>query len=407
MGCGRQVTPEWHFLLAAVAGLLACESPPPDPVPEAIVSDSAGVRIVDWTPLNLSALPETTTQRVGSTGDSGVELYRVRAGLLISDSVVLVANAGSGEILWLDRRLRVTRRVGRIGDGPGEYRNISWIGVGDSSTVWVFDRDLGRLTQLDSGGAVLSTRVLVPDRSLVTLKPLVHLNDGSTVAVYAESREHFRLGLSESRDTVPLLLFGAEGSLDTLGIWPGQERGFAQVSMGIAAVPVGFARHLEAAGRGVRAAVGSTDFLDISVFDGGPNLVLEVRGQWPEVPVSPADVASWRKAILQRLPTDNDEYRRTWEDGPVRPTRPAFERLVVDSDGRIWIGRHATPDASAREWVMADRDGRPVARVSLPAAFHPLTPPVELLDAQGDLVLVLRRSEVDEEIVELLQMGRS
>ncbi|MHB1195075.1 MAG: hypothetical protein ACYC6F_18790 [Longimicrobiales bacterium] len=370
------------------------------------MSDSAGIRIVDWTQVDLSSLPQLRTKSAASTLESDTELYRVRDGLFVSDSVVVVANDGTGEILWLDGSARVIRRVGAKGDGPGEYRNIAWLGTGEAGTLWVFDRNHGRLTQLDSLGVVLSTRVLAPDRALVTLRPLVHMPDGVTLAVYAESREHFRLGLAETRDTVPLLRFAAAGTMDTLGVWLGQERSFAQVSQGIAAVPIGFARHLEASGRGVRAAVGATDGLAISLYEGGPRPVLIIRADWRGDPVSAGEIAAWREAVLAQLPTDNAEYRRTWEQGPVRSTHPAFERLLVDSDGRIWIGRNATPGAARRDWVVATPDGRPTARIQLPATFRALSAAPELLDAHGDLILLVRRTELDEEVVELVRMER-
>lgn len=53
--------------------------------------------------------------------------------------------------IWVfERTGKLIRRIGRDGDGPGEFRNISLVLVGAADSVYIFDHGSHRLTVLDS-----------------------------------------------------------------------------------------------------------------------------------------------------------------------------------------------------------------------------------------------------------------
>ncbi len=59
---------------------------------------------------------------------------------------------------------------------------------------------------------------------------------------------------------------------------------------------------------------------------------------------------------------------RRWS---MQRTLPQVTRVVTDSDGRAWLRRWARYGAPSAEWIVLERFGAPIARVSMPAAFVP------------------------------------
>lgn len=208
--------------------------------------------------------------------------------------------------------------------------------------------EIGRLTVLDPGGDVVETRPLPPPSRVVDLEPLTVGDDGRVLAVFGASRIFQRDGIR--RDTVPLLLVDSASTADTLGLWPGRQWSFASANGGALRREFGFGRSLEASGRDGRVAIGSTDRLSLTIVDG----------------------------------TGDETY-------------PAFSGLLLDADGRIWIGGPEVRDAVERRWTALAPDGTPRFRVTLPAA-------AELLDAAGDRLVVLDEAELGEEIVRILTL---
>jgi len=120
--------------------------------------DSAGVRVVEvrgtagelgrrW---GRQAVPEFTT--AAANGGEGIELFQVRGVHRYPDGRLLIANAGTGELLLLDPRGGPVRRYGRKGRGPGEFTMMAamWPGAGDS--VYVYDLQLARVTPFTPAG---------------------------------------------------------------------------------------------------------------------------------------------------------------------------------------------------------------------------------------------------------------
>ena len=83
------------------------------------------------------------------------------------------------EIFVFDSTSRLVKRIGREGQGPGEYRFIRSVRVGPGDTVWVFDWDNQRITVLSPElGLVRSRRV-----DLGTPNEVALLSDGRFVTV--------------------------------------------------------------------------------------------------------------------------------------------------------------------------------------------------------------------------------
>lgn len=369
--------------------------------PSGVTATSSVTNIAGVLHVDLPALPPAGAAQIGTeetfTTSGRTELFWVMAGRLLEGGRVAVANAGTREILILAGDGDVERRMGGDGEGPGEFRWISSLDVDSAGGIVAYDPRLGRLTRVTADGDPESLRFTPPNR-VVDILPLATLADGRIAAVYGEVRVFQASG--EARDTIPLMLFDAEGqSVDTLGLWPATEWAFISIPGGSSRAEVGFGGKAVYAGRNGRFAIGSTDTLDISVFGNDGQLVMRIGGGGGRADVQPADVERWRQALIESRRQAPPEVQRGLQDVPYREWYPAFDGLALDDRGRIWIGCSARPGDAERTWVLVEPDGSIAGVVLLPGSAR-------ILDIAHDRIALLGRNELDEEYVSVRALGR-
>jgi hypothetical protein len=358
-----------------------------------VVAVTDGVTSVVLPQLEATAGPAWRLAESYSTMDTppGVELHQVGDAVFLDDGALAIANSGNREILVLDVDGTERSRFGRQGDGPGEFNAISWLEAGADGGVIAYDPRQARLTFLSAEGEVLDTRRLAPPSRVVDLRPLALLEDGGAIAIYGEMRIFAPTG--ERRDTTPLFRFDADLTMaDTVAMLPAKEWAYISILDGSARTPVGFGRDLAIAGRNGRSAFGPTDSLDIAVFDASGEVTMRVSGGGLAVPVSPADLDEFRQNTRDRLTDAPEAMRRAFEEAPARETWPAFERLLIDDTGRLWIGAVTRPGQTLRRWVVLGTDGNVAGALDTPAD-------ATLLDAAANRLAMLLRSELDEEYI--------
>lgn len=364
-----------------------------DPTPTASVLDSAGVRIVSLAPFDQSAASAAPAVQLYSTRDN-LELFRVLGAVFLPDGGLAIANSGSFEVLYLNDAGGLIRRFGREGDGPGEFGEVSKVGLTTDGVVWVFDRRRGRLTAIAEPGGEPSTRSLSPPDDVTSLEPLLVDWDGPVLAIRGEHRV-FRLK-GESRDTVPLFLVRADGvTTDTIGQWPGLEKAFADLSRGALQVPIGFGQDLGRAANTETAVLGSTDSLALSFYGVHGLLTMKVHGGGLPVLVSDSAAAAWKRERTANLP-DIPGLVEAFDDVRVSEWYPAFDGLAVDELGQVWIGEYPTGD-SLQTWWVVGREGL-VTAFRVPAGGS-------VLAARGSRIAFLVRGELGEESVVVYRIG--
>lgn len=366
--------------------------------------DSAGVRVVRVPSLHGLDLTEWTGRKIYSTAalnGGPVDLYNVTAALFAADGSLWLANSGAAEVVIISPEGGLARRVGRKGDGPGEFRDLEALLRDPNGGVIAFD---GRLSWFTDDGGFLETRRFDPPNPVVSVRPVVRLPNGDMMAVL--SHQNFFQAEGERRDTVPLMLVH-DDQVDTLGLWMGLERAFTSAGRVAALVPIGFARTVYYATNGTRFVIGSNDSLDLTVYDVSPSPILRILGSDSPRRVSERDTKRWRNDILKRLEgrlagrKEADFLLTAWRDAPVRGTLPVFEGLAMDPHNRVWVGEYVL-DSDDRWWVVFDSMGVPVARARLPAiGRRPYPGASELLAIGTGRLAVLRRTKLDEEYVEV------
>lgn len=389
---GGEPTRVWWVVALLV--FAACGSERAVPVSDVTVTDSAGVTLVDVGPLPGVPASEWELDRVFTTSRTGVELFRVSAGRILDGGRIVIGDRGASQLLVLDREGKLALRVGRGGDGPGEFRSIVSIHERRDGGFAVYDTRQGRWTRYDGEGELAGTEPMTPPNPVVDLRPLAVDAEGPLLAVYGDMRYFGHDGIQ--RDTTPLLRYASvDAAPDTLGFWPVVEWAYSATGRGTARTHVGFGRDLASFARGHLAALGDTDSLDVVVFDAGGNARLRVRGGGRRIPVSEAEGERWREINAARLrETAPEALRERFRQAPYRESYPAFDALAVDAEGRLWVGSTAALDADDRLWIVFGAAGSPVGRVTLPAD-------ATVLDIAHGHVLLLEIDELDVQTVSL------
>ena len=153
-----------RYAAAVLLLATACEDAAPPPAVTEV--DSAGVRIVTSDPLNSDAtctLSDEPTFLVGDNEDDESQWFSYVSGLGgLSDGSVVVAERGSGQLRIYDRTGEHLRSMGRVGEGPGEFRQLWFLRVLPGDTIWVGDFRPMRYFVYSSDGEWIRTIDLDP-----------------------------------------------------------------------------------------------------------------------------------------------------------------------------------------------------------------------------------------------------
>lgn len=384
--------------------------------------DSAAVRIVEsaapvwgegqgW---QVASMPEVVIG-ASSSPDEGREeipLYRVQGARFLPDGGIVVANAGTSEVMVFDNAGTLVRRFGGQGEGPGELRNIIGVHVcgGDSIavhsrlTLHLFDRDgtFGRREQFRLGERVVPVqgvstncrRALVQQRSRVP--PVNRQGFAEDVFAWVDA-------LSEAVDTVT--------TAGLLEVWTRTFDGGARPWV----IPWGTSGRTHAT-RDDQFVVGNGRMPELRRYDSTGDLQSIVRWAGHPEPVSARDRQRYserRMEFLAWAPAGEPETRLLFpalDEYPEDPThKPLFDRLLLDDRGGIWArvfpeesfglfdSRLPGPIVFTETWTLFDPTGVWLGDLTLPDRF-------ELHDIDGDRLLGVARDSLDTETVHVLRI---
>ena len=378
--------------LLAVA-FASCESAPSSPV---VAVDSAGVRVVVSDPSAsdaMCAVGEEPLLVVGNREDDPAHLFGDVAGAArLSDGSVAVVDPTVDQVRIFDETGEHLRSLGRMGDGPGEFRNAWYVWVRPGDTLWVgdyrpwrynvfaADGAWSRAVELDPiypnpsrGGGVLSNGTLVTawltrgsSRSFDTPDTLVveaHDPDGKLVGVLA-GLPNRRLG--QIRDST----------------WPDLFIG-----------PV-FDSRASVSARGDHIAMGTGREAEVRVLDSEYRLTTIVRWNAGDRSVSGADLDAYREDYRAQNAWRSEPSRTAGPTlSPRRPAAdqfPAFSGLLMGNAGHLFVfpyRRPGRPEPESGAMVFSPT-GEFMCRL-------PPMPDHSLAEAGPDYLLTVHTDELD------------
>jgi hypothetical protein len=391
-------SPRWTFVVA-LACLYACDDGTPSAETKLQLSDSAGVRVVELPALEALAAPRLPARRIFTSERRGPDLYLPMTGLFLGPDTIVVSDGS--ELLRLSLSDTHVEKLGRQGEGPGEYMGPNWIQRRPDGGYAVYDAGLLRMTLLSPRFEVEGTRSYNSGDRVIGLLPLHLAPDTVLWATHGFSNWFHR---GEWRDTLPILRMPAPGRTDTAMVIPGPEKRAVRTKLGSLRVPIGFARTGFASGSEGGFVAGANDSLRIRSFDGEGRLRLVLRGPAAEAPVSEDRRRTWHRAVMDDIPLDRLDVEREYDKAYARNTLPAFDGLHLDADGRVWVG--AWPDQSAKEktWFLFGSGGELLGTVDLPRRQFPFGMAFpEILAVHDNRVAVIRTGEWEEEFLDVYE----
>lgn len=388
------------LLLTAVPILPSCDAPAPAPVME---RDSAGIHIVE------NPATESPTWRLGpevaavgvAEGPPERQLFRVYAGAILEDGFV-VANAGTSELRFYDEAGVFVEAVGRDGEGPGEFRELQAVWTfGDS--LLAYDFTLGRVSVYGPDRAFarwirpapIDARVVFvmdafADGSLLTMTSPVFDEAGATTGIV--------------RMVLDVMRHDAQGErVVSFGRHPWSEA-WRQVigddDFRMTSIP--FAKTSGMAAGAGRMVFGDASSYSIAEYDDGGSLQRFIRLDREPAKVTDTELERFRSLQLQAAAEQGTAARmeRMLEGMPTPDVVPAYERLRLDDEGRLWVQDYRLVRDDPVDWHIFDVDGHHRARLTVPPRFF-------LLDIRRGLALGHTTDDLGVERVSLLPIVTS
>ena len=375
--------------------------------PASTTRDSAGILITenarppDGSRLAWRIGPEPTVSIGAVRGEEPYMLHSIRSAIRMRDGRIVVANGGAHDVRVFTATGTHLVSWGGKGEGPGEFRNLSWVApwAGDSIVTW--DGSPGRLLFFDARGN-LGRSVNLP-RSFP--RPLAVREDGTILTVRQRERE--RLTIVEIRDR--------DGGLhSSVGTYLNSDWIDAMGAYGSEPVVPAFSQELVTAKwRDLIVATWNKPY-EIKAFGADGNLARIIRRE--HLPVAPTEadrpaflaeqMALYRTSVNSAGDPMPEAYlqaeiRPFLESAPLAEHFPAFSTILVDGAGHLWVREYDLPreENPVPLWTVFDPDGRVLGFVETPEGL-------DILQIGEDFILGRVKDEFEVEYVQMWPLER-
>lgn len=355
---------------------------------EAVVRDSAGIRIVEngevagqMAPFRISDEP---VWRIGwEAGDP--EFGGIRDGVLLSGGGVAVTDGQSRQIFFLSPSGEIEAILGGPGQGPGEFGSLASTMRLAGDTVAVQDLGNQRVNLFHGGelvGSAAGPREMLAWSFAFGVDPDGRLLLGLPFGFSPNFPEPW-LRLPIMRQDL------ATGVIDTIASF-----GWIQNAEDRAGNPFSAVGSV-AASRGM-PVVGRGDIPKLRWFDGEGRVQQIARWSAERRPVTDAFWDAYAEAYGARLsanlPDDSVQARLARSRLAARQPLPHFRGLEGDSDGRVWLAEYGPDFRFVARFDVLSPDGEWLGTVEMPPRF-------QVLDIHDGFVLGIERDAFDVEAV--------
>lgn len=340
-------------------------------------------------------LDRTPIMQVGGQA-SGLDLYRVRGAVRLASGVLVIANSGRNELLFLSPAGGLLKRVGREGSGPGEFMHMSSFGRLGHDSVYVWDHLNTRVSVFDRTGD-LTESFSVGQFAFGAYGPHGTLSDKRFV--FASSQARIGDG-SFARDSTWVFIYDpSTETADTIARFPKSDLGNPAGSLIFGPQAV-----LTASGEHIVWGFGDVfELLRIDPF-GGDHLRIRKAHEWFEI-----DGAKWARYVeyrvanlrgrSARLENMRARARRELENVHHAEHLPAFREVKLGTAGRLWVKEHSLPGVYNAPWHLFSPEGVWMGALRAPVGLS-------IMDVGPDWVLAVDRDDLDIEVLKLLTLRR-
>lgn len=323
------------------------------------------------------------------------------------DGHLFVSDADNLHVLIIDSTSAIVGRMGRNGEGPGEFRSLRALGV-LRPYAWAYDARLGRVTTIDARGKALK---------VVRLPQSIHANEGGggsfrLLALMIESRYVGESGPDRAsltgwakerpKGTRALVVVDSTGNLARVLGWvsPNPCTKDFPFAGAVTPLPVVFCTPPTTAA----SADGATGAVVEDLAHGRKQGIVRVRAvdtrtgnavirdvMVDRAPVTQAERDSAVSSILRQLPAA-PELRREYSEQRVVEYKPGYRSVMIDNNRRVWLKVQQTATEGYRLLGIHGRDAVIVQVL--------LDPGVEPLAVDGQTLWAVRRDGRFEPVVQ-------
>jgi len=259
----------------------------------------------------------------------------------------------------------LVQQMGRKGKGPGEFQYIEGICV-RGHKLYVMDGGLLRISVFDTRRGKLSKTINLKKLSSPTkhgaMPGGINVTYGNQPEFILDYTIPYSPGTSDIKRTQKFVLMNASGKVlkNPVIKVPADQRYVNDTGSSIMVGPLPFGRKAV-----VRLSpdnhfyYGWTDSLAIQVYAMDGTLKGTIRHPVKKQKVTHTDIDT----VLNRF---GKNYRKQLRNAHFAKTFPAFENLLIDSGGRLWVKTHTT-DMSVVQWLILNKKGKKEGSVYLPA----------------------------------------
>jgi hypothetical protein len=379
--------------IAVAAGCAAYDDGAPPTVTREL--DPNGVEIVTspaptWSEAERWTVTAEPAVEIGvETGLDEYMLSNVGGAVRLSDGRIVVAD---GDVLVLrvyDANGQYLSSLGGRGGGPGEFGYLFGLlnCVEDELWALVLPRAFSRFR---TDGAVIG---------LLRLS----LPDGESESAHAcnAARQHLvigwgtpRRGIGLFRTTTRATVLSLDGEvLADLGEVFGSERWGRETGNG----PHDYGKQTVLALGDDRAYIGEADDFEIREYALDGELVRRIRWQGRELAISPAEIGRYRSWVTETQELDPRAQELIKMEFP--PTMPAYDTMMLDEAGNLWVRRFALPGIREDDWDVFSPEGVWQGTVAAPLGL-------EITEIGDDWLLGIFQDELGTEFVRLHRIER-
>ncbi|MGD9523804.1 MAG: hypothetical protein AB7N73_07405 [Gemmatimonadales bacterium] len=279
----------------------------------------------------------------------------------------------------------VFRKVGRAGEGPGEYRQVWQVGQGErGGPYWLADMRLMRLSRFGLNGAYLSSSGLpttlrqetgalhagftfpflmpAPER----LVGYINVPAGGELPPWAAGRE---------RGDLAIVAYGTDGGNARIIGWLGDQGQCTRnvpVRGRTAFLPIAFCTSPRIVSAGIgsafalietRAAGTERAAAWVHRIDADGDTLYSTMLPVVAAPATRAAADSAREALAKGMPLDF--LKQAVRELPAPQYYQLFQHVLAAGDGSVWV--ETIGAGGARSWLVLDPRGRVARRILVPA----------------------------------------
>ncbi len=343
------------------------------------VAGAAGSREQSSPSQTLQALPAPDSMRVtlrlGGTDGGGHILNVVTSIVTGPRGLIFLTQPQDGYISVFDTAGRDVGRIGRRGQGPGEFTELIGIGIA-ADTLWTTDFRSHNIHLFSLTGTLLASRDFSQTARLQDLerdRALAYLSGGSAVMRYS------RLGDPSAAPVILMRVRSANSSrADTLLRVDRLPREWSIERVGKVEQPFDDYPLLALSPQGselivVERPTGNTTIARVTVRRISTTTTTQERRASIDLRVERVPAATVDSIIDRRATSLMRAFSGTFPSiaamrtalraGMFVPSHfPAIQRVVAGSDGSVWLQRFGRD-----EWIVLDSAGRVVRVIRLPA----------------------------------------